>query len=207
MERFAHEGLVALMFANAPAAIAPWGGRTPLFGTDPIAFAAPLAGDEPIVIDVSLSKVARGKLMAAKQKGEPIPEGWALAPDGSPTTDPATGMAGTMVPMGDAKGATLAIMVEMLCAGLTGGNYAFEATSFFDAEGDPPGVGQLLIAIDPGAFGVNATARFTSLAHAILGVEGARLPGHRRHVLRAEYERDGVPVDAALIGAIERIGR
>ena len=207
VERFALKGLVALMFANAPAAIAPWGGRTPLFGTDPIAFAAPLDGNEPVVIDVSLSKVARGKLMAAKQKGEPIPEGWALAPDGSPTTDPSQGMAGTMVPMGDAKGATLAIMVEMLCAGLTGGNYAFEASSFFDAEGDPPGVGQLLIAIDPAAFGIGATARFATLADAILNVEGARLPGYRRHALRAEYERDGVPVDTDLVAAIERIGR
>ena len=206
VERLAEAGQVALMFANAPAAIAPWGGRTPLFGTDPIAFAAPVEGGEPVVVDVSLSKVARGKLMAARQRGEAIPEGWALAPDGSPTTDPAEGMAGTMVPMGDAKGATLAIMVEMLCAGLTGARYAHEATSFFDADGAPPGVGQLLIAIDPAAFGPGALARFADLAAAIAGVEGARLPGRRRQSLRAGYGRDGVPVDAALVRAIEVIG-
>ena len=206
VERLADAGLVALMFANAPAAIAPWGGRTPLFGTDPIAFAAPIEGADPVVVDVSLSKVARGKLMAAKQRGDTIPEGWALAPDGSPTTDPTEGMAGTMVPMGDSKGATLAIMVEMLCAGLTGARYAHEATSFFDAEGEPPGVGQLLIAIDPAAFGPGATARFAALADAIEGVEGARLPGRRRQALRAEYARAGIPVDGELVRAIEGIG-
>ena len=206
VERLANQGLMALMFANAPAAIAPWGGRVPLFGTDPIAFAAPVEGGDPVVVDVSLSKVARGKLMAAKQKGEAIPEGWALSPDGSPTTDPATGMAGTMVPMGDAKGATLAIMVEMLCAGLTRANYAHEATSFFDAEGDPPGVGQLLIAIDPEAFGPGAAARFAVLAEAIEGVDGARLPGRRRQALREEYERGGIPVDRDLVRRIELVG-
>ena len=91
------------MLANTPAGIAPWGGKTPLFGTNPIAFAAPLAGDRPIVIDLSLSKVARGKIMAAKQKGEPIPPGWACDRDGNPTTDAGQALAGTMVPIGDAR--------------------------------------------------------------------------------------------------------
>ena len=116
-------------------------------------------------------------------------------------------MAGTMVPMGDAKGATLAVMVELLCAGLTGANFATETTSFFDAEGAPPGTGQLLIAIDPAAFGDGATARFAALAAMIDGVEGARVPGRRRHDLRAAMERDGVPVEPDLIAAIEAIGR
>ena len=205
VSRLAEKGLVGLMFANAPASMAPWGGRTPLFGTNPIAFAAPLADGEPIVIDLSLSKVARGKLMAARQKGEPIPEGWALAPDGSPTRDPSEGIAGTMVPMGEAKGATLAIMVELLCAGLTGANYSADASSFFDADGSPPGTGQLIVAIDPEAFGSGAVDRFTRLADAIEGIEGARLPGARRSGLRREYERDGIPVDAELVASIQAI--
>ena len=109
-----------MMFANTPAAIAPWGGSKAVFGTNPIAFACPLAGRAPIVIDLSLSKVARGNIMAAKQRGETIPEGWALDADGKPTTDPDAALRGTMVPMGDAKGTALALMVEMLAAGLTG---------------------------------------------------------------------------------------
>ena len=88
VERLAEAGLVAILFANTPAAIAPWGGSTGVFGTNPIAFACPLPGRAPIVVDLSLSKVARGNILAAKQRGERIPEGWALDEDGRPTTDP-----------------------------------------------------------------------------------------------------------------------
>jgi (2R)-3-sulfolactate dehydrogenase (NADP+) len=208
VEALADQGLVALMFANAPAAMAPWGGRRPLFGTDPIAFAAPLPNEGPVVVDISLSKVARGKVMAAQQMGEPIPEGWALDAEGNPTTDAAAALAGTMVPLGDAKGTALALMVELLCAGLTGANYAYEATSFFNAEGDPPGVGQTIIAIDPAAFGLPGTLeRFAEMADAIARTEGARVPGRRRQEIRARLERDGIDVDDQLIATIEAIGR
>lgn len=207
VERLAEKGLVALLVANAPAAMAPWGGKRPLFGTDPIAFAAPLGDADPVVIDISLSKVARGKIMAAHQQGKSIPEGWALDPDGNPTTDPAQGMAGTMVPMGDAKGTALAIMVEMLCAGLTGANYAYDASSFFDGEGTPPGTGQLIIAMDPEAFGPGAIERFAVLASAIEGMEGTRLPGRRRQKLKADMIANGIPVDDALLAQIEALGR
>jgi (2R)-3-sulfolactate dehydrogenase (NADP+) len=199
VERLADAGLVALLFANAPAAMAPWGSRTPLFGTDPIAFACPVVGGAPIVVDVSLSKVARGKLMAAAQKGESIPEGWAFGPDGAPTTDPKAGMAGTMAPLGDAKGTALALMVELLCAGLTGANYASEASSYFDDKGDPPGTGQLLIAIDPAAFGGDALKRFSVMAAMVSGAEGARLPGSRRQELRTWLRAEGISVETELL--------
>ncbi|KFB11155.1 Malate/L-lactate dehydrogenase [Nitratireductor basaltis] len=207
VEALAQKGLIGLLFANAPAAIAPWGGKKPLFGTDPIAFAAPLADGEPVVVDISLSKVARGKIMAAEQQGKPIPEGWALDADGNPTTDPSAAMKGTMVPMGDAKGTALAIMVELLCAGLTGANYGYEATSFFDADGQAPGTGQIIIAIDPSAFGDHALARFSVLAEAIEGMDGTRLPGRRRQALSAELEANGIEVDDALLQQIEALGR
>ncbi|MCR5860088.1 Ldh family oxidoreductase [Mesorhizobium sp. J428] len=206
VEALADAGLIALMLANAPASISPWGGRTPLYGTNPIAFACPVEGTFPIVIDLSLSKVARGKIMAAEQKGEPIPEGWALDRDGRPTTDASAAMAGTMVPVGDAKGTALALMVELLAAGLTGANYAYEQTSFFDAEGGPPGSGQTIIAIDPQAFGgVRALSRFAEMAEAIMQVDGARVPGARRHEMRARLRRDGIAVDSVLLNEIKQI--
>ena len=124
VERLAEAGLVGLMFANTPAAIAPWGGAKPLFGTNPIAFACPLPGGAPIVVDLSLSKVARGNILDAAQKGEAIPQGWALDAQGKPTTDAKAALAGTMLPLGDAKGTALALMVELLAAGLTGANFA-----------------------------------------------------------------------------------
>ncbi|NRG18275.1 Ldh family oxidoreductase [Rhizobiales bacterium] len=205
VERLAQRGLVALMFANAPAAMAPWGGERALFGTDPIAFAAPTENGDPVVVDVSLSKVARGKLMAAKQKNEEIPEGWALDPEGNPTTDPAAGMAGTMIPLGDAKGTALALMVELMCAGLTGANYAYEQTSFFDDKGDPPGTGQTLIAIDPAAFGSGALGRFAEMAGLIAGQEGARVPGSRRREVAARVRENGIEVDASLFQEIRSL--
>jgi (2R)-3-sulfolactate dehydrogenase (NADP+) len=207
VERLAERGVIALLFANSPGAMAPWGASRPLFGTDPIAFAAPVEGAGPIVVDISLSRVARGKVMAAAQKGEAIPEGWAFDTEGRPTTDPKAALSGTMAPLGDAKGTALALMVELLSAGLTGANYAYEATSFFDAEGAPPGVGQTLIAIDPAAFGSNALSRFAVMADAGAGSEGARLPGRRRQEMRARLLRDGMMVDDALAAQIKAIGR
>ena len=206
VETLADRGVAALMVANAPAAMAPWGGRRPLFGTDPIAFAAPLANGAPVVVDISLSKVARGKIMAAAQKGEPIPEGWALDPDGLPTTDANAAMAGTMIPLGDAKGTALALMVELLCAGLTGANYAWQATSFFDDKGDPPGTGQAIIAIDPDAFGPGGSERMAMMADMVAGTEGARLPGRRRQQIRTDFSESGIPVDAKLAASIRAIG-
>lgn len=206
VERLADAGLIALMVANTPGAIAPWGGRTPLFGTNPIAFAAPLEGQRPLVIDLSLSRVARGKIMAANQKGEAIPEGWALDADGNPTTDPAAALKGTMVPIGEAKGTALALMVEILAAGLIGANYAYEASSFFDAEGPPPGVGQTIIAISPERAGSDdALARFTEMADKVSSDPGARLPGRRGQSLRTAAGKAGIEVDKALLAEIEAI--
>jgi (2R)-3-sulfolactate dehydrogenase (NADP+) len=198
VERLAEQGFVALLFANTPGAIAPWGGRKALYGTNPIAFACPLPGAAPIVIDLSLSKVARGNILAAKQKGQPIPEGWALDPDGKPTTDPSAALAGTMLPVGDAKGTVLAMMVELLAAGLVGAHFAAEASSFLDAKGPPPDTGQLILAIDPGAFAATAVERFAVLAAAVDSEPGARLPGVRRLDVRDKARRDGLDVAEAL---------
>lgn len=207
VERLAEQGLVALVFGNTPQAMASWGGRRPVFGTNPIAFAAPQRGKPPVVIDLALSQVARGKIMVAAQKGEPIPVGWALDENGKPTTDAKTALAGTLVPLGGAKGAALAFMVEVLAVALTGANFAFEATSFFDDKGPPPGVGQLLIAIDPAAFAGSEVFldRFAVLVAAIEQDPGARLPGTRRLSLREAAARSGVAVDAGLLDEVRRL--
>jgi (2R)-3-sulfolactate dehydrogenase (NADP+) len=202
VERLAEQGLVALFFANTPEAMAPWGGQKAVFGTNPIAFAAPLAGRAPLVVDLAVSKVARGNIVAAQLAGRTIPEGWALDVDGQPTTDPAAALAGTMLPMGDAKGAALALMVEVLAAALTGSHLAFEASSFLDAKGPPSETGQSLIVIDPqglghGTFG----ATMTRLAAAIESQPGARLPGQRRLAARAQAAADGITIPPALLEA------
>ncbi|GES43382.1 (2R)-3-sulfolactate dehydrogenase (NADP+) [Rhizobium sp. ERR 922] len=206
VERFADQGLVALMVANAPASMAPWGGKTPVFGTNPIAFAAPLPGEEPVVIDLALSKVARGKVMAARQQGAPIPADWAFDREGRPTTDAEEALAGTMIPAGDAKGAALALMVEILAAGLTGANYAFEASSLFDDKGAPPALGQTIIAINPAAMSAADTAqRLALLAGEITRDPNVRLPGRRGQSSRRLALTEGITVEAEVIAAIERL--
>lgn len=203
VERLAEAGLVALMFVNTPFAIAPWGGSKAVFGTNPLAFACPLPGRAPLVVDLSVSKVARGNVAMAKQRGETIPEGWALDDHGRPTTDPDAALRGTMLPMGDAKGTALALVVELLAAGLTGANFAAEASSYLDSQGPPPGTGQLLIVFDPAAFGGGAEARFAMLADSIEAQPGARLPGSRRLQSRAKVQAEGLHISDALLKEIE----
>ncbi len=175
VEQLADAGLIGLMVANTPSAMAPWGARRALFGTNPIACAIPAPGRPPVIVDLALSRVARGHILAAKQRGEAIPPGWALDADGNPTTDATAALAGTMLPLGDAKGSALALMVELLAAGLTGSNYALQASSFLDAEGEPPGTGQLLIALAP------ETVR-------------GRRPGPSRRAVRRDRRRTGSPL-------------
>jgi (2R)-3-sulfolactate dehydrogenase (NADP+) len=208
VERLADAGLVALAFANTPRAMAPWGGRRPLYGTNPIAFAAPVRGAPAVVVDLALSVVARGRVLAAARKGEAIPAGWAVDEAGRPTTDAAAALNGALQPIGDAKGAALAFMVEVLAAALTGARLGFEASSFLDAEGGPPGVGQLVIAIDAGGFaGADVLAdRVAALVRAVEAEGEARLPGSRRLALREKARRDGVSVDAGLLAQVRALG-
>ncbi|WP_019014217.1 Ldh family oxidoreductase [Elioraea tepidiphila] len=201
-------GVFALAFTNSPAGIAPAGSGTPLFGTNPVAFACPMTGRDPLVIDLSLSVVARGRIMVAAQKGEPIPEGWATDAQGNPTTDAKSALAGAMLPIGGAKGAALVLMVELLTAALTASHAGFEASSFFDDKGGPPRIGQLVLAIRPGAVGADAQAvadRVAAITARMLAEPGVRLPGDRRLAIRARQRRDGIPYPAALLAELRAI--
>ena len=198
-ERLALQGLVALVFSNSPRAITFWGGSKPMMGTNPIAFAVPRDNAEPLVIDLALSKVARGKILAAQREGRKIPKSWALDENGSPTDDPGAAMAGSMLPIGDAKGAALVLMVELLAAALTGSNFGFEASSFFDAEGDPPHVGHTLIVFEPRmASGGQFAARVAGIVEAIENTAGARLPGTSRLMHRELAKTNGLTIPQTL---------
>ena len=193
VDRIARAGLIGLMVANAPKAIAPWGAHEPLFGTNPIAFAVPRDGADPLVIDLSLSKVARGKVMNAYKNGQEIPEGWALDAAGAPTTNAKAALEGTMLPIGGAKGTALALMVEILSAMFNGASASYQATSFFDPSGDPPRVGQTLIAIKPRS-GADFATRLENLLTMIETMDGARLPGTRRLATIRSSRTEGILV-------------
>ena len=192
------------MMANAPAAIAPWGAREPVYGTNPIAFAVPRAGGVPLVVDLSLSRVARGKVMYARKTGQAIPEGWALDKDGQPTTDPEAGLAGSMVPIGEAKGTALALLVEILAAVFTGANLSCEASSFFEAEGPPPGTGQFLLALRPDD-DAGFSGRLERLLGMITDLDGARLPGARRAEALRNSRQNGLDVPMATLQSIREL--
>lgn len=206
VERLADAGLIGLMLGNSPKAMAPWGGRKPLFGTNPIAFAAPRSQDEPVIIDLSMSKIARGKIMLAAQRGEAIPAGWALDVEGKPTTDPREALQGSMLPMADARGSALALMVEIMAAALTGSHFGFEASSYFEAEGEPPSVGQVLIAIDPLCVsGDYYFSRLDDLIDMMLADQDTRLPGSKRMMRREAAAREGVAIDKDLYVEITQL--
>jgi (2R)-3-sulfolactate dehydrogenase (NADP+) len=203
VEKLAMQGLIGIMVANTPAAIAPWGGNRPLYGTNPIAFAAPRAGQNPLVIDLSLSVVARGKVMNAKKTGQSIPEGWALDKNGQSTTDPHAALdGGTMVPIGEAKGTALALMVEILAASLTGAHTSADMPSFFASSGPSANAGQFLIAIKPNDIS-GFTARIEALLHDIAETPGARLPGTRRIEARNQARTEGLNVATQYIADIQ----
>lgn len=204
VEALANRGLVALMVANAPAAMAPWGSSVPVYGTNPIAFAAPRSGAAPLVIDLSLSRVARGKVMHAHKTGSAIPEGWALDPAGHPTTDPSEGLRGTMVPIGDAKGTLLALMVEILASLMTGAATSREATSFFVADGPAPRVGQFILAMQPN-MQAGFAERLEELLALISSLDGARLPGTRRADHIAQARMNGLIVPTHYIERVQAL--
>jgi (2R)-3-sulfolactate dehydrogenase (NADP+) len=185
------------------------GGRRPLFGTNPIAATFPRRDADPVLVDLSLSEVARAKLMIAAKEGRPIPLGWALDADGVPTTDPAAGMAGAMLPSGGAKGALLALVVELLVTALTGAAIGSEASSFFVDEGNRPRIGQAFLVIDPDALAGRATyfARVEVLLAEIANDPGTRIPGARRADLARQAQASGIEVPDTLASALEALAR
>jgi (2R)-3-sulfolactate dehydrogenase (NADP+) len=204
-EQLARNGFISFIYGNSPKAIAPAGAKEKILGTNPIAFGAP-HGDDPLIIDFAVSTVARGKILAARQQGQPIPEGWAIGPDGEPTSDPEVALRGSMVPIGGAKGAALALMVEVMSACLAGAALGVEASSLFEAEGDPPDLGQVILAIDGASLSAGRfSSRIADLAAVYKELDGARLPGLRRLNNRKKAAEEGLSVPSVLMDEIRRL--
>lgn len=200
LDPVAQAGMIGIAMGNSPAAMPAWGGRTPLFGTNPIAAVFPRKDADPLVIDLSLSEVARGKIMVAARQGKPIPPGWALDADGKPTTDAQAALHGSMLPAGGVKGAMLALLVETLIVSLAGAHFGAEADSFFEDAGNQPRIGQLFLAFNPRGFAGDAAyhARLEALIAAMLSDSGTRLPGARRIDAQAKAREHGIEIPEAL---------
>lgn len=196
VEPFAREGLVALSFVNSMACVVPHGGKRALFGTNPIAFAAPREGHDPLVFDLATSAIANGDVQIAAREGRQLPPGYGVDRDGQPTCDPKAILdGGALLPFGGYKGSALSMMVELLAAALTGGNFSFD----FDWSGHPgaqtPWTGQLLIVIDPSkGAGHNFAARTEALVRQMQDAGQPRQPADRRYRQRALAEREGIAI-------------
>jgi (2R)-3-sulfolactate dehydrogenase (NADP+) len=201
-------GLVGLAFGNSPAAMPTAGGRHPVFGTNPIAATFPRKDDAPLTIDLSLSEVARGKVMIAAKEGKAIPLGWALDREGNPTTDAKAALTGSMLALGGTKGAMLALVVELLVCALTGAAFGFEADTFFVDEGNQPNLGQAFLTIDPNALagGDIYFARVEKLISEMMKDDGVRLPGARRCELAARHQVTGITIPETLATELEQLG-
>ncbi|HSQ80824.1 MAG TPA: Ldh family oxidoreductase [Casimicrobiaceae bacterium] len=204
----AQAGMVGLAFGNSPAAMPAAGGGHPIFGTNPIAAVFPRRDGLPLTIDLSLSEVARGKVMVAAKEGRAIPLGWALDKAGQPTTDPNAALEGSMLPMGGAKGAMLALIVELLVTALTGAAMGFEASSFFVDEGNRPRIGQAFLVVDPGALAGRDVylERIETLIAEMTREPGVRLPGARRDGLSRRARAEGIEIPQALADRLRALG-
>ena len=189
-------GLAALVAANAgPAVMAASGGRRPVYCTNPLAFAVPGGDGAPaLVIDQSSSSASLATLRAEAEAGREIPEGWALDPAGHPTTDARAALAGSLQPFGGARGANIALMVELLAAGMTGANWSKDAPPFNKGSASP-GAGLFILAMNPLA---GFAARLTDWIAAVQSDGSAHLPGLAKGEALDHARHRGFSVDAEL---------
>ncbi len=204
--RLAEEGLVALAATNGPALMAGAGSRQPVYCTNPLAFAAPLADGRLMLIDQASSMAAFGDIREAAARGEAIPDGWALDQDGEPTTDPFAAMQGALLAYGGTNGANIALMVEVLAAGLTGANWSLDAPDFQAGEATP-GIGLFVLALSPQLFADDFPARLAGQVERLSGEYGVHIPGLRRTERRRRAESAGIVLPRQLFDSISSFRR
>jgi len=208
IEALTDMGLAAMAMCPSYASVAPSGGTDPLMGTNPFAFGWPRMGGDPYVFDFATSVAARGEIELHRRAGTPLPEGWAIAPDGTPTTDPEAALAGAMLPFGGHKGSAISTMIELLAGVMIGDLTSPEARDALGSLSLAPAHGELIIAFDPVKFAADRPgdpfARAETLFSAILS-QGARLPSQRRFKARAETRANGIPLTDAEMSGLKHL--
>jgi LDH2 family malate/lactate/ureidoglycolate dehydrogenase len=203
-------GLAAFVFTNASPAMPIWGGRSAFLGTSPFAFGTPGGETGPVILDMALSVTARGKIRRAAQKGLPIPLGWALDPEGRPTTDAQAGYDGIVLPLAGAKGSGLSLMMEILGGVMSGSAFGGQVRNQYFDFNEPQNVGHCFLALRPDLFmpqseygermdELVARSKANPLAE---GFEEILMPGEREARIEAEYLRDGIPLEADDVKAL-----
>lgn len=194
IEPFAERGLIALSVINSMKVTVPAGARSPVFGTNPVAFAAPVAGALPLVFDMATSAWSHGDVQIAAREGRLLPAGTGVDRDGVPTTDPRAVLdGGALVPFGGHKGSAISMMVELLCAALTGGKFSTEVDWSGHPGAQTPHTGQFLLLIDSArAGGLPFDLRAAQFVRSLKAAGLSRVPGERRHENRLRAEAEGI---------------
>jgi delta1-piperideine-2-carboxylate reductase len=186
-EALAERGLVGFACVSYMPMVAPAGGREALFGTNPISFAWPRPNNTPLVFDMATSAMAMGEVQIAARDGHKVPLGTGLGADGELTDDPREILKGVLLPFGAHKGSAISMMVELMAGPMVGEGFSFEAQEGDNGDGGPPQGGEFILAISPKILGSDNWAEHAEKLFAKLeGIDGIRLPGQRRHKMRAD---------------------
>jgi delta1-piperideine-2-carboxylate reductase len=186
-EFLAERGLVGIACTAYMPMMAPAGSTEKFFGTNPLSFAWPRPGKPPVCFDMATAAMAMGEVQIAARDGKTVPPGTGLDSDGNPTTDPAKIAAGVLLPFGGYKGSAIALMVELLAAGLTGEQFSYEASENDNHDGGPPRGGEMVIALSPALIaGDGWDDHAEAFMARLTGLKGVRLPGERRHINRQD---------------------
>jgi LDH2 family malate/lactate/ureidoglycolate dehydrogenase len=206
---------IAFAYSNAPPTMAPWGGVDPYVGTNPYAYGVPAGEHRPIIVDMATSIVARGKIILAAERGEAIPEGWAVDTQGNPTTDAREALEGSVLPFGGPKGYALSLMIDIMAGALTGAGFGPRVNSLYDNFDEPQNVGAFFQLIDIRRFAEPATfkARIDRMIEEIkssrkaAGTEEIFLPGEIEFRTEQERMASGIPVGAETVAELREVGR
>jgi len=207
----AQQGFATLIGSNASVTIAPTGGREERLGNNPLGIGVPRPGADPVILDMAMSVVARGKIRAAVKKGEAIPATWATDRAGEPTTDPKAALEGFLLPFGGYKGYGLALMIDLFAGLLSGGAYLTHVKSWLDQPTEPGNLGHFFIAMDTKRLGssewlAQRVADFARIVHETPAADPAtpvRLPGEIEMENFRRHRRDGIGIDPALRAKLE----
>jgi LDH2 family malate/lactate/ureidoglycolate dehydrogenase len=205
------EDMIGLVVTNASPAIAPFGTKTPLLGTNPLTVAVPAKNGKPIALDMSMSTVARGKIRMYALQNKEIPLDWGLDVDGNPTSDPEEALKGSLVPIGGVKGSGLSLVVDLLTGILTGTSMTGEVKNITDMSG-PSKTSHVFIAINISSF-IDVETYKNNVDSVINSIKALPPKGDNQIFMAGEIEqnltekriKEGIPVEIEVIETLNKL--
>jgi (2R)-3-sulfolactate dehydrogenase (NADP+) len=196
--------LLAFAASNGPALMAPSGVAQAVYSTNPLAFAAPGGAHPSVMVDQASSATAFVNIRQAAERGAALPEGWAIDAAGQPTVDSAEALRGTLLAFGGARGANIALMIEVMAAGLTGAEWSLDSPDFLCGDRSP-GAGLLVIAIAPQLLDPAFGPRLQEHLRRLAGF-GVHIPGPAKAGRAALAASQGLALPVSLLARIEAFG-